>query len=71
MCHTHDDTPSLRPNAYKLKVEGISPRYRIEQICEGFHPKQTIPYKGEVRPSTTRMRKCAHTYINFNILILE
>ena len=71
MCHTHDDTPLLRLNAYKLKVGGISPRYRIEQIREGFHPKQTIPYKGEVRPSTTRMRKCAYTYINFNILILE
>ena len=43
MCHTHDDTPSLRPNAYKLKVRGIFPRYEIEQIREGFHPKRTIP----------------------------
>ena len=32
--HTHDDTLSLRLNAYKLKVKGVSPRCGIEQIRE-------------------------------------
>ena len=44
--------PSLRPSAYKLKVGGVSSRCGIEQIHEGLHLKQTIPFKGEVRPST-------------------
>ena len=49
--HTHNGTHSLKPNAYKSKVGGVSPQCGIEQIREGFHPKQTIPSKGEVRPS--------------------
>jgi len=39
-------------HAYMLRVRGVSPRCGIEQIREGLHPKQTIPSKGEVRPST-------------------
>ena len=33
--HTHYGTPFLRPSAYKARVGGVSPRYEIEQICEG------------------------------------
>ena len=50
--HTHNGTHSLKHNAYKLKVRGVSLQYWIEQIREGFHPNQTIPSKGEVHPST-------------------
>ena len=49
---THDGTPSLKPNTYKLKVGGVSLRYGIEQIREGLHPKRAIPSKEEVCPST-------------------
>ena len=45
-------TFTYRLSAYKLKVEGVSPRCGIEQIREGFHPKRTISSKGEVHPST-------------------
>ena len=51
-------TPSLRPSAYKLKVGGIFPQCGIEQICEGFHPKQTIPSKGEIRLSQKKAPFC-------------
>ena len=46
-------TPSLKPNTYKLKVGGVSPRCGIEQIRGGLHPKWIIPSKEEVRLSTT------------------
>ena len=47
-------TPLVRPSTYKSKVGGVSPRCEIVQICEGFHPKRTIPSKRKVRHSTKR-----------------
>ena len=52
--HTHNSTPSLRPSAYKSKVEGVSSRCGIEQIRKGLHLKRIIPSKREVRPSTKK-----------------
>ena len=42
----------LWAHAYMLRVRGVSPWCGIEQIYEGLHPKRTIPFKGEVHPST-------------------
>ena len=41
--HRHDGTLSLRPNAYKLKVGGVSPRCGIKQIHEGGIGPRHIP----------------------------
>ena len=49
--HYMSDTPHMWARAYMLRVGGVSSWREIEQIREGFHPKQTIPSKGEVRPS--------------------
>ena len=54
--HTHNGTPSLRPSAYKSKVEGVSSRCGIEQIREAkakeHEPKRTIPANWGLRQGT-------------------
>ena len=47
--HTYYGIPFLRPSAYKARVGGVSPRYRIEQIYAGgskawLYPSQSGQY---------------------------
>ena len=45
----------LQVGGVSLRVGGVSLQCGIEQIHEGFHPKWTIPSKGEIRPSIVIM----------------
>ena len=49
------------------KVGGVSPRYGIEQIREGLHPRWIIPPKGEVHPSTIYIYIYIYHLINIEI----
>ena len=45
--HTHYGTPFLWPNAYKARVEDVSPCYRIEQIHVGGSKGRPYPSQSE------------------------
>ena len=61
-------TPHLWAHAYKLWVGGVSPRCGIEWINAGGigllgpFPKRTIPFKGDVRPSTNYLMGTPHLW---------
>ena len=61
-------TPHLWAHAYKLWVGGVSPRCGIEWINAGgigllgLFPKRTIPFKGDVRPSTNYLMGTPHLW---------
>ena len=44
---THYDTPFLRPSAYKVRVEGVSPQYEIKQICASGSKGPPCPSQSE------------------------
>ena len=45
--HTHYGTPFHWPNAYKARVEDVSPCYRIEQIHVGGSKGRPYPSQSE------------------------
>ena len=71
--HTHHGTPFLRPSAYKLRVEGVSPRCRIDQIRTGGskgrpHPSESGQYlNGEkfIPPTIPIYFSCTKISFNF------
>ena len=50
--------------------EGIV-RCGIEQIREGLHPKWTIPFEGEVRPSTIYIYIYIDLFRAYHIIIIS